>query len=178
MNRPQSLPKPFDPILEFGSVIALCRMALAQGGGPHSGADHRAQQGRPFVDQLRQRMGFAGRFVRRFRRQCPRDSQTDHHLPGRNKVAGYSHTRQKSPIRLRASQRQKHSETHDFGWLHGSAHVVTLVERPQERPADTTPRRQQMTTMDERAMATDVDVSIRPRKEWALLYKQKQLAKA
>jgi len=27
-------------------------------------------------------------------------------------------------------------------------------------------------------MATDVDVSIRPRKEWALLYKQKQLAKA
>jgi hypothetical protein len=35
-----------------------------------------------------------------------------------------------------------------------------------------------MTTMDERAMATDVDVLIRPRKEWALLYKQKQLAKA
>jgi len=27
-------------------------------------------------------------------------------------------------------------------------------------------------------MATDVDVSIRPRKEWALLYKQKQLARA
>ncbi len=26
-------------------------------------------------------------------------------------------------------------------------------------------------------MATDVDVSIRPRKEWALLYKQKQLAR-
>jgi hypothetical protein len=62
---------------------------------------------------------------------------------GVTKVAGYPHTRQKSPIRLRASQRQKHSETHDFGWLHGSAHVVTLVERPQERPADTTPRRQQ-----------------------------------
>jgi hypothetical protein len=43
-----------------------------------------------------------------------------------------------------------------------------------------TPRRggNKMTTMDERAMATDVDVLIRPRKEWALLYKQKQLAKA
>jgi hypothetical protein len=35
-----------------------------------------------------------------------------------------------------------------------------------------------MTTMDERAMATDVDVSIRPRKEWALRWKQKRLAKA
>jgi hypothetical protein len=35
-----------------------------------------------------------------------------------------------------------------------------------------------MTTMDERAIASDVDVSIWPRKEWALLYKQKQLAKA
>jgi hypothetical protein len=29
-----------------------------------------------------------------------------------------------------------------------------------------------------RAEATDVDVSIRPRKEWARLYEQKQLAKA
>jgi hypothetical protein len=29
-----------------------------------------------------------------------------------------------------------------------------------------------------RAKATDVDVSIRPRKEWARLYEQTQLAKA
>jgi hypothetical protein len=29
-----------------------------------------------------------------------------------------------------------------------------------------------------RAKATDVDVSIRPRKEWARLYAEKQLAKA
>jgi hypothetical protein len=29
-----------------------------------------------------------------------------------------------------------------------------------------------------RAKATDVDVSIRPRKEWARLYADKQLAKA
>ena len=32
-----------------------------------------------------------------------------------------------------------------------------------------------MTTMDERAIATTVDASIWPRKELALLYKQKQL---
>ena len=81
-------------------------------------------------------------------------------------------------MRVAASQRQKHSETHDFGCLHGSAHVVTLVERSQERPATRRRGGNKMTTMDERAMASDVDVSIRPRKEWALLYKQKQLAKA
>ena len=39
-------------------------------------------------------------------------------------------------------------------------------------------RREQATVGALRAKATDVDVSIRPRKEWARLYAEKQLAKA
>ena len=38
--------------------------------------------------------------------------------------------------------------------------------------------RQEATVKALRARATDVDVSIRPRKEWARLYEQKQPAKA
>ena len=44
-------------------------------------------------------------------------------------------------------------------------------------PFARTPRKQ-ATVKALRAKAVDVDVSIRPRKEWARLYQQKQLAKS
>ena len=44
-------------------------------------------------------------------------------------------------------------------------------------PFAKTPR-QEATVKALRARATDVDVSIRPRKEWARLYAEKQLSKA
>jgi hypothetical protein len=51
---------------------------------------------------------------------------------------------------------------------------------PQDRDArrGARPRSPPSTVAGVRAKATDVDVSIRPREEWARMYEQRQLAKA